>query len=146
MDQTTISPFSYDIEMKGSGNGKAKIGAAGMEEGPGALTAKKRKNKSKGKNKALAPEGAAVAATDDELSKIDGNMNSFMGNSAQAFHPPIDPIDADSKKIAANANISKGAMDMQNNSRQPSIDIEGADPNAATANNGALPVIPPIGS
>lgn len=82
--------------MKGAGSGKAKIGAAGMEEGPGALTAKKRRNKGKGKNKEnqLRPEGAAVAATDDELSKIDG-MNSFMGNSAQAFHPQADPVDAD---------------------------------------------------
>jgi len=119
-------------------------------EGPGALTAKKRRNKDKGKGKNKGneqrPEGAAVAATDDELSKIDG-INSFMGNSAQNFNPDHVPIDAELKKIAENAAINKSAANLDNSkSRIPSIDIEGADPNAATANNGNLPVIPPIGS
>ncbi len=106
----------------------------------GALTIKKRKAKKKGgKDNHVRPDMAAVAQTDDEVSGM-GAMNSFLGSSAQHFHPDTEPKNvADLMKIQSNAQISAGETEINGQKAPPSINVIGDDTNAGAG----LPNIPP---
>ena len=145
-DSTTIKPYDQDnMEMSGSNKNRAKIGDVGMAEqeaaaAEGALTMKKRKAKKKGdRNQQVRPDMAAVAQTDDEVSGM-GAMNSFLGSSAQHFHPDTEPKNvADLMKIQANAQISAGETEINGLKKPPAIDVIADDTNPGAG----LPNIPP---